>query len=138
MIVARADAIRWWCAKHLRCKQLVREPLVVREKASDTWHSMEDGFGGELERHATSRWRSAAPETIKQAVIAGMGVSFVSAHTMSQEPRAGSLCVLDVEGFPLMLQLVRGAPSHQAPAAGGAGLQHRGAFRHYQTDCLYA
>jgi DNA-binding transcriptional LysR family regulator len=42
-------------------------------------------------------------ETIKQAVIAGMGVSFVSAHTVSQDLKAGSLCVLDVEGFPLML-----------------------------------
>jgi DNA-binding transcriptional LysR family regulator len=42
-------------------------------------------------------------ETIKQAVIAGMGVSFVSAHTISQELKSGSLCVLDVQGFPLML-----------------------------------
>ena len=42
-------------------------------------------------------------ETIKQAVIAGMGVSFVSAHTISQELQSGSLRVLDVEGFPLML-----------------------------------
>lgn len=42
-------------------------------------------------------------ETIKQAVIAGMGVSFLSAHTISQELKAGSLRVLDVQGFPLML-----------------------------------
>jgi len=32
-----------------------------------------------------------------------MGVSFLSAHTISQELKAGSLCVLDVQGFPLML-----------------------------------
>ena len=42
-------------------------------------------------------------ETIKQAVIAGMGISFLSAHTISQELQAGSLAVLDVQGFPLML-----------------------------------
>ena len=42
-------------------------------------------------------------ETIKQAVIAGMGISFLSAHTISQELKAGSLRVLDVQGFPLML-----------------------------------
>ena len=42
-------------------------------------------------------------ETIKQAVIAGMGVSFLSAHTISRELQAGSLAVLDVQGFPLML-----------------------------------
>jgi DNA-binding transcriptional LysR family regulator len=42
-------------------------------------------------------------ETIKQAVIAGMGVAFLSAHTISQELKAGSLVVLEVEGFPVML-----------------------------------
>jgi LysR family transcriptional regulator, low CO2-responsive transcriptional regulator len=36
-------------------------------------------------------------------VIAGMGVSFLSAHTISRELHAGSLAVLDVQGFPLML-----------------------------------
>jgi DNA-binding transcriptional LysR family regulator len=82
--------------------RLMREPFVVREKASDTWHSMEEGFGGDLSGiNVAMEIRST--ETIKQAVIAGMGVSFVSAHTISQETRAGSLRVLDVQGFPLML-----------------------------------
>ena len=64
-------------------------------------------------------------ETIKQAVMAGMGVSFLSAHTISRELQVGSLVVLDVQGFPLMLQLVRRAPAQQAAAAGGAGLSRR-------------
>ena len=42
-------------------------------------------------------------ETIKQAVIAGMGVSFLSAHTISRELRSRAITVLDVQGFPLML-----------------------------------
>ncbi|RSZ41132.1 MULTISPECIES: LysR family transcriptional regulator [unclassified Variovorax] len=88
--------------KKIAMQRLMREPFVVREKASDTWHSMEDGFGGDLSGiNVAMEIRST--ETIKQAVIAGMGVSFVSAHTVSQELRAGSLRVLDVEGFPLML-----------------------------------
>jgi LysR family transcriptional regulator, low CO2-responsive transcriptional regulator len=32
-----------------------------------------------------------------------MGVSFLSAHTVSRELQAGSLTVLNVQGFPLML-----------------------------------
>jgi LysR family transcriptional regulator, low CO2-responsive transcriptional regulator len=36
-------------------------------------------------------------------VIAGMGITFLSAHTVSREVRDGDLRVLDVEGFPLML-----------------------------------
>jgi len=88
--------------KGIPLKRLMREPFVVREKASDTWHSMEEGFGRELD-NINIAMEIRSTETIKQAVIAGMGVSFVSAHTISQEMKAGSLCVLDVEGFPLML-----------------------------------
>lgn len=82
--------------------RLMREPFVVREKGTDTWNSMEEGFGGDL-RDINIAMEIPSTETIKQAVIAGMGVSFVSAHTISQELKSGSLRVLDVEGFPLML-----------------------------------
>ena len=82
--------------------RLMREPFVVRERGSDTWNSMEEGFGGDLGAiNIAMEIRST--ETIKQAVIAGMGVSFLSAHTVGQELKAGSLRVLDVQGFPLML-----------------------------------
>ena len=83
-------------------QRIVREPFVVREKGSDTWNSMEDGFGKRIEQlNIAMEIRST--ETIKQAVIAGMGISFLSAHTVSQELASGSLVVLDVKNFPLML-----------------------------------
>ena len=41
-------------------------------------------------------------ETIKQAVMAGMGLSFLSLHTIGLEVRSGLMQVLDVEGTPLM------------------------------------
>ncbi len=82
--------------------EVVRQPFVVRERGSDTWHSMEDAFGARIaELNVAMEIRST--ETIKQAVIAGMGLGFLSAHTIGQELRGGSLAVLDVEGFPLML-----------------------------------
>ncbi len=88
--------------KRIPMARIVREPFVVREKGSDTWQSMADGFGRHLERlNVTMEIKST--ETIKQAVIAGMGISFMSAHTVSHELRAGSLAVLDVQGLPLML-----------------------------------
>jgi LysR family transcriptional regulator, low CO2-responsive transcriptional regulator len=88
--------------KRIPVSRLAREPFVVREKGSDTWNSMEEGFGGHLsELNITMEIKSTG--TIKQAVIAGMGVSFLSAHTISRELQAGSLSVLDVQGFPLML-----------------------------------
>ncbi len=81
---------------------LKREPFVVREQGSDTWHSMEEGFGADL-ADVNVAMEICSTETIKQAVVAGMGISFLSAHTISHELRDGALCVLDVEGFPLML-----------------------------------
>ena len=89
-------------SRRLPVARIAREPFVVREKGSDTWNSMREGFGAALDRlNLAMTIRST--ETIKQAVIAGMGVSFLSAHTISRELQAGSLVVLDVQGFPLML-----------------------------------
>jgi len=82
--------------------RLMREPFIVREQGSDTWHSMADGFGRHMPK-LNIAMQIKSTETIKQAVIAGMGVSFLSAHTVSRELRAGSLAVLDVQGFPRML-----------------------------------
>ena len=88
--------------QHIPVSRLAREPFVVREKGSDPRNSMEEGFGGHL-ADLNIAMEIKSTETIKQAVIAGMGVSFLSAYTISLELQAGSLTVLDVQGFPLML-----------------------------------
>ena len=41
-------------------------------------------------------------ETIKQAVTAGMGIAFLSAHAVALELQMGRLITLDVRGFPHM------------------------------------
>ena len=88
--------------KRIPVSRLAREPFVVREKGSDTWNSMQEGFGAHLAQ-LNIAMQIKSTETIKQAVMAGMGVSFLSAHTISRELRSGSLATLDVQGFPLML-----------------------------------
>lgn len=81
---------------------VLRYPFVVRERGSDTWHSMNDAFGAHLaDVQVAMEIRST--ETIKQAVIAGIGLGFLSAHTIGRELSDGSLVVLPVDGFPLML-----------------------------------
>ncbi|TWI61188.1 transcriptional regulator, LysR family [Pseudoduganella lurida] len=82
--------------------ELLRHPFVVRERGSDTWHSMEDAFGTRLDEVPVAM-EIRSTETIKQAVIAGIGVGFLSAHTIGREVASGSLVVLPVDGFPLML-----------------------------------
>ena len=81
---------------------LNRERFIQRERGSDTWNSMREVFGRQFARlNITMEIRST--ETIKQAVVAGMGIAFLSAHTIGLELRAGNLVVLDVQGFPAML-----------------------------------
>lgn len=88
--------------KRISMETLMKEPFVVREQGSDTWFSMEAGFGEHL-RDLNVAMEIKSTETIKQAIIAGMGIGFLSAHTIGQELKSGSLVVLPVQGFPLML-----------------------------------
>jgi DNA-binding transcriptional LysR family regulator len=80
-------------------EQVLREPFVVRERGSDTWMAMEEAFGKRM-RDVNVAMEIRSNETIKQAVIAGMGVSFLSEHAITQDIRLGNLTVLDVVGFP--------------------------------------
>jgi len=79
---------------------LAAECFIVRERGSDTWNAMTEALAGRLEHFRMMEIKST--ETIKQAVIAGMGVSFLSAHTISLEVQAGMLAVLDVVDFPVI------------------------------------
>ena len=103
MIVAAPDHPLAGERSAFRVSALAREPFVVREKGSDTWNSMEEGVRRAPGASCNIAMEIKSTETIKQAVIAGMGVSFLSAHTVSRELQSGSLAVLDVQGFPLML-----------------------------------
>lgn len=88
--------------RNIPLSRLAQEPFIVREKGSDTWNSMQDGFAGRLPNLKIAM-EITSTETIKQAVIAGMGISFLSIHTVALELQVGNLAVLDVEGFPVML-----------------------------------
>jgi len=78
---------------------LAQEPFVMRERGSDTWNSMREAFGTQFGKLRIAM-EIQSTETIKQAVIAGLGIAFLSAHTISMERRLGQLVVLDVVGFP--------------------------------------
>jgi LysR family transcriptional regulator, low CO2-responsive transcriptional regulator len=58
-------------------------------------------------------------ETIKQAVMAGLGIAFISAHTIAAEIWDGRLAILDVVGLPDIRQwfVVRPAAKRMMPAA---------------------
>src|SRR3569832_885009 len=88
--------------KAIGLSRVLGDPFVVRERGSDTWNSMEDAFGERL-ADMNIAMQIKSTETIKQAVMAGLGLSFLSAHSISREVQAGTLTVLDVKGLPLKL-----------------------------------
>ena len=82
-------------------KSLARESFIIREQGSGTRASMEHVF---RERGVAFRasMEVSSNETIKQAVMAGMGLSFISSHTIALEVATGKLAVLDVVGLPIV------------------------------------
>jgi DNA-binding transcriptional LysR family regulator len=81
--------------------RLGSEKFIIREEGSGTRASMEHVFkkGGVPFRTAME---VSSNETIKQAVMAGMGIGFISIHTVGLELAAGKLTILNVAGMPLV------------------------------------
>lgn len=94
------------------------ELFIIREEGSGTRALMEQFFRG---AGFTPRvgMEIGSNETIKQAVMAGLGVSFISAHTVATEIADRRLAVLPVVGLPLMRQwfVVRRRDKARLPAA---------------------
>jgi DNA-binding transcriptional LysR family regulator len=82
-------------------KALDGEPFILREPGSGTRAAMERFF---REHHVAPApiMEMTSNETIKQAVIANMGLAFVSLHTVALELSVGQLVSLDVAGLPLL------------------------------------
>lgn len=106
-----------------------RSALSAADLAGETFLSREDGSGTRiLMTRYLDRLGDGAPfnvvemgsnETIKQAVMAGLGIAFLSLHTLADELRHGSLVTLQAPGLPIERHwfLVRRLDQPQAPAA---------------------
>jgi DNA-binding transcriptional LysR family regulator len=87
-------------AKSIAPKQLAGESFLLREPGSGTRAAMERFLAenGVLPQRAVEM---TSNETIKQAVMAGMGISFISERTIALELATGHIVRLSVAGTPL-------------------------------------
>lgn len=87
--------------KRVSAADLIEETFLIREPGSGTRATMERFFAdsGIVPRH---RLEMVGNETIKQAVMAGLGLAFISAHTVSLECEVGRLVRLPVIGTPVI------------------------------------
>jgi DNA-binding transcriptional LysR family regulator len=88
----------------LKREALAGEAFLFREAGSGTRSLFDYFLGDTLIRQAQPGIELGSNETIKQAVMAGLGVALISAHTIAAELADGRLVTLDIEGLPIVRQ----------------------------------
>jgi DNA-binding transcriptional LysR family regulator len=91
-------------AERIERSALAGEAFLFREPGSGT-RSLFDYFLGDMEvRRSRAGIELGSNETIKQAVMAGLGIALISAHTIAAEIGERRLVLLDVAGLPIVRQ----------------------------------
>jgi LysR family transcriptional regulator, low CO2-responsive transcriptional regulator len=80
---------------------LTREAFITREEGSGTRAGLQEYMHAH-HLSATTLMELPSNDAIKQAVMAGMGVSLLSLHTIALELSLGLIASPQVEGLPLM------------------------------------
>jgi DNA-binding transcriptional LysR family regulator len=96
LIVSKNHA---WCKKKsISLQELLKEPFVIREKGSATRELFEAYLKKSIS-HAQFNicGELGSSEAIKEAVIAGWGVSVISIHAVSRELSQGLLCEVPIQ-----------------------------------------
>ncbi len=86
--------------KNISLDRLAAEPFIMREPGSGTRKAVQNLFD-EHKILLKVRLDLGSNEAIKQAIAGGLGISILSAHTLTLEGPNSHLTVLDVEKFPI-------------------------------------
>ncbi len=92
--------------------------FIIRESGSGTRNAMQE-YLREYRIDVRVEMELASNETIKQAVMSGMGISFLSLHSIGMELRNGLIAVPEIEGLPLVRswQVVNTSSKMLSPSA---------------------
>jgi DNA-binding transcriptional LysR family regulator len=82
--------------------ELSNQNFILREVGSATRSLFEYFFGDLPVQSDKVRIEITSNETVKQAVMAGLGLALISEHTVEVELATGRLVLLPVEGLPLL------------------------------------
>lgn len=87
-------------ARKIPLEQLAKEPWLMRERGSGTRNAIERRFA-ESGIAVHPRLELGSNEAIKQAILAGLGISALSRHALALN-QPDQFAVLDVDGFPIL------------------------------------
>ncbi len=93
----------WRNKKHVRLKQLAGEPLIMREAGSGTRWRLERALAeaGKSARDLRITLELGSNEAIKEAVLQGLGIAFLSKHAVRQELETNQLYATRVSDLDL-------------------------------------
>ncbi|MCB9993182.1 MAG: LysR family transcriptional regulator [Hyphomicrobiaceae bacterium] len=91
-------------ARDISKERIAQERFLVREQGSGTRAALAQFLSDIAGRPRNLGTEMGSNETIKQAVMAGLGIAFISAHTIASEVENGRLVLLDVVGLPVLRQ----------------------------------
>jgi DNA-binding transcriptional LysR family regulator len=101
LVIAVSGAHRWRGKSSITAKDLMEEPFVTREKGSGTREILEnylkENAGTDFRLNIVAELGSS--EAIKEAMIAGLGVSFISIHAIRRELEQKLLVEIPVSGW---------------------------------------
>ena len=101
-VLIASPAHRLAGARGLTRVDLAGEAFLFRESGSGTRSLFDDFIGDTRIRQVPMGMELGSNETIKQAVLAGLGIALISAHTIAAEVESGRLVCLDVEELPIL------------------------------------
>jgi DNA-binding transcriptional LysR family regulator len=81
---------------------LARERFLIREEGSGTRAAYDTFFEGLEVNGMPTGMEIGSNETIKQSVMAGLGIALISGHSVAVELADKRLVTLDVPGLPIM------------------------------------
>ena len=82
-------------------KRLLDEPFIMREPGSGTRDAVIRLFASKNLDAPVARMEFASNEAIKHTVVAGLGITVLSMHSLVLEGTSGPIAILDVQGFPI-------------------------------------
>jgi DNA-binding transcriptional LysR family regulator len=97
---AQHPLVEQYQSKKIPMEVIIKETFVVREEGSGTKAAIRRHFK-KKGLDFISSFELSSNESIKHAVVAGLGLGIVALHTIKLELEAGKLIILNVENFPI-------------------------------------
>ena len=85
--------------KHIRPEEVAREPFIMRERGSGSRKLMEEVLAGSDIELLPVSITLGSTTAVKEAVIAGLGITLLSERAVRKEVAAGVLAAVPIEGL---------------------------------------